>query len=63
MDSWYNSKFDDLNNKSTKHVDRIRGAREEIANAKKDVKDYLSANLKRIKIFISKERYEVITVP
>ncbi|XP_048116043.1 desmin-like isoform X2 [Alosa alosa] len=37
MDSWYNSKFDDINNKSTKHVDRIRGAREEMATAKKDI--------------------------
>ncbi|XP_048117170.1 glial fibrillary acidic protein-like isoform X1 [Alosa alosa] len=39
MDSWYNSKFDDLNNKSTKHVNRIRGAREEISTAKKDIQD------------------------
>ncbi|XP_076135767.1 glial fibrillary acidic protein-like [Alosa pseudoharengus] len=39
MDSWYNSKFDDLTNKSTKHVDRIRGAREEISTAKKDIQD------------------------
>ncbi|XP_062393913.1 glial fibrillary acidic protein-like [Sardina pilchardus] len=39
MDSWYNSKFDDLNNKSTKHVDRIRGARGELSTAKKDIQD------------------------
>ncbi|XP_031432775.1 glial fibrillary acidic protein [Clupea harengus] len=37
MDSWYNSKFEDLNNKTTKHVDKVRGAREELASAKKDI--------------------------
>ena len=37
MDSWYNSKFEDLNNKTTNHVDKVRGAREELASAKKDV--------------------------
>ncbi|KAI4899546.1 hypothetical protein NFI96_006901, partial [Prochilodus magdalenae] len=37
MDSWYRTKFDDLTNKSTKHVDAVRSVREEIAGAKKDV--------------------------
>uniref|UniRef100_A0A3B1IJ07 Zgc:172323 n=1 Tax=Astyanax mexicanus TaxID=7994 RepID=A0A3B1IJ07_ASTMX len=37
MDSWYRNKFDDLNNKSTRHVDTVRGVREEIAGAKKDI--------------------------
>ncbi|XP_031428719.1 glial fibrillary acidic protein-like [Clupea harengus] len=37
MDSWYNSKFNDLNNKTTNHVDKVRGAREELASAKKDI--------------------------
>uniref|UniRef100_A0A8B9K8J8 Zgc:172323 n=1 Tax=Astyanax mexicanus TaxID=7994 RepID=A0A8B9K8J8_ASTMX len=37
MDSWYRNKFDDLNNKSTQHVDTVRGVREEIAGAKKDI--------------------------
>lgn len=37
MDSWYKTKFDDLNNKSSKHVDKVRSVREEIVTAKKDV--------------------------
>ncbi len=37
MDSWYKSKFVDLNNKTTKHVDNIRNVREVIVTAKKDV--------------------------
>lgn len=37
MDSWYRTKFDDLNNKSTKQVDKARSIREEIVTAKKDV--------------------------
>ncbi len=37
MDSWYKSKFVDLNNKTTKHVDKIRNVREVIVTAKKDV--------------------------
>nr|XP_055066435.1 glial fibrillary acidic protein isoform X1 [Misgurnus anguillicaudatus] len=39
MDSWYKSKFEDLNNKSTKHVDRTRLMREEIVTAKKDIQN------------------------
>ncbi|XP_014055727.2 glial fibrillary acidic protein isoform X1 [Salmo salar] len=37
MDSWYKSKFEDLNNKTTKHVDMVRSVREEVAGAKKDI--------------------------
>ncbi|KAI4892300.1 hypothetical protein NFI96_026173 [Prochilodus magdalenae] len=39
MDSWYRTKFDDLTNKSTKHVDAVRSVREEIAGAKKDIQN------------------------
>ncbi|XP_026120737.1 desmin-like [Carassius auratus] len=39
MDSWYKSKFDDLNNKSSKHVDKVRSVREEIVTAKKDIQN------------------------
>jgi len=37
MDSWYKNKFEDLNNKTTKHVDTVRSVRENIVTAKKDV--------------------------
>ncbi|XP_071240060.1 desmin-like isoform X1 [Salvelinus alpinus] len=37
MDSWYKSKFEDLNSKTTKHVDIVRSVREEVAGAKKDI--------------------------
>ncbi|XP_074540291.1 desmin [Halichoeres trimaculatus] len=37
MDSWYKNKFEDLTSKTSKHVDRVRGFREEIAGAKKDI--------------------------
>lgn len=37
MDSWYKNKFEDLTKKTSRHVDRVRGIREEIATAKKDV--------------------------
>ncbi|XP_036420362.1 glial fibrillary acidic protein isoform X2 [Colossoma macropomum] len=37
MDSWYRTKFDDLTDKSTRHVDAVRSVREEIAGAKKDI--------------------------
>ncbi|XP_052000800.1 glial fibrillary acidic protein-like [Xyrauchen texanus] len=39
MDSWYTTKFDDLNNKTTKTVDKVRSVREEIVNSKKDIKN------------------------
>uniref|UniRef100_A0A8C1V0E7 Zgc:172323 n=1 Tax=Cyprinus carpio TaxID=7962 RepID=A0A8C1V0E7_CYPCA len=39
MDSWYKTKFDDLNNKSSKHVDKVRSVREEIVTAKKDIQN------------------------
>lgn len=44
MDTWYKTKFDDLSQVSTKHVDTMRNTRQEIAGAKKDV-CYLSVNL------------------
>ncbi|KAI3361433.1 hypothetical protein L3Q82_013599, partial [Scortum barcoo] len=37
MDSWYKNKFEDLTSKTSRHVDRVRGIREEIAGAKKDI--------------------------
>lgn len=37
MDSWYKNKFEDLTKKTSRHVDRVRSIREEIAGAKKDV--------------------------
>ncbi|XP_016334900.1 desmin-like [Sinocyclocheilus anshuiensis] len=37
MDSWYKTKFNDLNNKTSKHVDKMRSVREEIVTAKKDI--------------------------
>uniref|UniRef100_A0A9J7YUH8 Zgc:172323 n=1 Tax=Cyprinus carpio carpio TaxID=630221 RepID=A0A9J7YUH8_CYPCA len=36
---WYKTKFDDLNNKSSKHVDKVRSVREEIVTAKKDIQN------------------------
>ncbi|XP_067304488.1 desmin [Pseudorasbora parva] len=39
MDSWYKNKFEDLNNKTTKHVDSVRNVREEIVTAKKDIQN------------------------
>ncbi|NP_001107899.1 uncharacterized protein LOC564165 [Danio rerio] len=39
MDSWYKNKFDDLNNKTSKHVDQVRHVREGIASAKKDIQN------------------------
>ncbi|ROJ29272.1 Desmin [Anabarilius grahami] len=39
MDSWYKTKFEDLNNKTTKHVDKVRSVRQEIVTAKKDIQN------------------------
>ncbi|XP_016378885.1 glial fibrillary acidic protein [Sinocyclocheilus rhinocerous] len=39
MDSWYKTKFNDLNNKTSKHVDKMRSVREEIGTAKKDIQN------------------------
>ncbi|KAM9797892.1 glial fibrillary acidic protein [Neosynchiropus ocellatus] len=39
MDSWYQSKFDDISKKSTKHVDTVRSFREEMAGARKDIQN------------------------
>ncbi|XP_063056001.1 desmin-like [Engraulis encrasicolus] len=37
MDSWYNAKYDDLNSKSTSSLDKMRGAREQLATAKMEI--------------------------
>ncbi|XP_041844397.1 glial fibrillary acidic protein [Melanotaenia boesemani] len=37
MDSWYKNKFEDLTQKTSKHVDKVRGFRDAIAGAKKDI--------------------------
>ncbi|XP_035280201.1 notochord granular surface isoform X2 [Anguilla anguilla] len=37
MDAWYKTKFEDLSNASTKHVERVRSVREEMATCKKDI--------------------------
>uniref|UniRef100_A0A667ZRI7 Zgc:172323 n=1 Tax=Myripristis murdjan TaxID=586833 RepID=A0A667ZRI7_9TELE len=39
MDTWYKNKFEDLQSKTTRHVDKVRGIREEIAGAKKDIQN------------------------
>uniref|UniRef100_A0A3B3BGF2 Zgc:172323 n=1 Tax=Oryzias melastigma TaxID=30732 RepID=A0A3B3BGF2_ORYME len=39
MDSWYKNKFEDLTQKTSKHVDKVRSIREEIAGAKKDIQN------------------------
>lgn len=49
MDSWYKNKFEDLTSKTSRHVDKVRSIREEIAGAKKDVSienenDYVRIN-------------------
>ncbi|XP_069570476.1 notochord granular surface [Brachyistius frenatus] len=37
MDAWYRTKFQDLNNTSTKHAQSVRSVRAEIAGYKKDI--------------------------
>ncbi|XP_062406296.1 glial fibrillary acidic protein-like [Sardina pilchardus] len=37
MDSWYKNKFQDMTQKSTRHVDRARSVREEITGVKRDI--------------------------
>ncbi|XP_041832064.1 notochord granular surface [Melanotaenia boesemani] len=37
MDDWYRTKFQDLNDASTKHVQSVRSMREEIARYRKDI--------------------------
>ncbi|XP_057196942.1 glial fibrillary acidic protein [Triplophysa rosa] len=49
MDSWYKTKFDDLNNKSTKQMDKARSIREEIVTAKKDIQNKVQ-DLESLKI-------------
>ncbi|XP_060759572.1 notochord granular surface [Neoarius graeffei] len=37
MDAWYKTKFQDLNTASTRHVESVRGIREEVVSHKKDI--------------------------
>ncbi|XP_048841702.1 notochord granular surface isoform X1 [Brienomyrus brachyistius] len=37
MDAWYKAKFEDLNNASSKHVEKVRNVRGEISEMKKDI--------------------------
>uniref|UniRef100_A0A3Q0QZW3 Zgc:172323 n=1 Tax=Amphilophus citrinellus TaxID=61819 RepID=A0A3Q0QZW3_AMPCI len=37
MDSWYKNKFEDITKKTSRHVDKVRSIREEMASAKKDI--------------------------
>jgi len=37
MDAWYGSKFEDLGNKSSRNVDKLRSAREEMNNMRKEI--------------------------
>ncbi|XP_046729832.1 notochord granular surface isoform X3 [Silurus meridionalis] len=39
MDAWYKTKFQDLNTASTRHVESVRGIREEVVNYKKDIQN------------------------
>ncbi|XP_055020103.1 glial fibrillary acidic protein [Boleophthalmus pectinirostris] len=39
MDSWYKNKFEDINKKTSRHVDHVRSYREGIGNAKKDIQN------------------------
>ncbi|XP_056142825.1 desmin [Lampris incognitus] len=39
MDSWYKNKFEDITSKTSRHVDKVRSIREEIAGAKKDIQN------------------------
>ncbi|MED6277355.1 hypothetical protein CHARACLAT_012522 [Characodon lateralis] len=39
MDSWYKNKFEDITKKTSRHVDKVRSVREEIAGAKKDIQN------------------------
>lgn len=41
MDAWYKTKFQDLNTASTRHVESVRGIREEVVSHKKDVSTLL----------------------
>lgn len=41
MDAWYKTKFQDLNTASTRHVESVRGIREEVVSYKKDVSTLL----------------------
>ncbi|KAK5892795.1 hypothetical protein CesoFtcFv8_013147 [Champsocephalus esox] len=39
MDSWYKNKFEDLTSKTSRHVDSVRGIRDQIAGAKMDIQN------------------------
>ncbi|KAK3545063.1 hypothetical protein QTP86_033254 [Hemibagrus guttatus] len=39
MDAWYKTKFQDLNTASARHVESVRGIREEVVSHKKDIQN------------------------
>ena len=39
MDAWYKDKFQDMNSSTSRHVQSVRGVRQEITGVKKDVSD------------------------
>ncbi|TSZ83230.1 Desmin [Bagarius yarrelli] len=39
MDAWYKTKFQDLNTASSRHVESVRGIREEVVSHKKDIQN------------------------
>lgn len=41
MDTWYRSKFQDLSNASTKHIQSMQSVRDEITGHKRDVSTIL----------------------
>ncbi|CAL8316655.1 unnamed protein product [Merluccius merluccius] len=72
MDTWYKTKFLDLNNASTKHIQSLRNVREEIAGCKKDVinkerdlevvktrNEYLEAQLRDAALRFKKEEEDL----
>ncbi|KAJ3606385.1 hypothetical protein NHX12_025906 [Muraenolepis orangiensis] len=72
MDTWYKTKFLDLNSVSTKHVQRLRSVREEIVGFKKDIankdrelealktrSEYLEAQLRDAAVRFKKEEEDL----
>ncbi|KAK0154462.1 Alpha-internexin [Merluccius polli] len=72
MDTWYKTKFLDLNNASTKHIQSLRNVREEIAGCKKDIvnkerdlevvktrNEYLEAQLRDAALRFKKEEEDL----
>ncbi|XP_056219435.1 notochord granular surface [Seriola aureovittata] len=72
MDSWYRTKFQDLSNISSKHVQSVRSVREEIAGYKKDIlnkerelealksrNEYLEAQIRNAAVKYKKEEEDL----